>query len=240
MARKKTTVKETEAGAQVEVTTDVVLTEGAEIDAIEAALNGGTDIEVDLDALSDEIGAEDAKNEAYAAQHSKADIVDAEDTIVVESDTVEPKAKRVAKPRAPKLDFVPGVLAMFADDPCILDTEVGELNDTQLTAVLNSVTQKKVREKVTNAFAHVARGAKLTNYTEIAIKIMASAAELGVNVTSKQLVAAYKAKGYKQGTADAQAGQMMPLFEALGIATRPERGVLKPNENSVMLDAMAA
>jgi len=50
-----------------------------------------------------------------------------------------------------------------------------------------------------------------------------------VTITSADIVAAYKASGLKEGTARSQSGQIMVLFDALGIAKR--------NGKSLTLDA---
>lgn len=75
---------------------------------------------------------------------------------------------------------------------------------------------KKVKEKIENAVARIERGKKLSRFTELAVRKLVTAGE----VTSGDLVEAYKADGLAIGTARAQGQQMTALFRALGLADK--------------------
>lgn len=220
-----------------------VLDAGAELAAIEAALNGGLDIEIDdadfaeVDeaALVDAIEAEEAKVAAYDEQTSTVDISDADEAVEA------PKSKRGATVNtADPAAFADAFVAALGKGAAF-DSDEGSLDEDAIRNVAAGVTQKKVREKVMNLLAHVMNGATLSNYTKIALDIVVKAHADGCTpVTLAEIRKAYEDAGYKPGTVNAQAGQMMALFPQLRIADRQDRGVLKPNPNSVLLDALAA
>lgn len=88
---------------------------------------------------------------------------------------------------------------------------------------------KKIGEKATNLFAHVSKGAQLSNYTRIAINFLLQNGEM----TSKQLKDTYLARPYSEGTASSQTTQLMNLLPALGIAKK-EAGKLVVNPTSTL------
>ncbi|QOC57953.1 hypothetical protein phiK7B1_098 [Pseudomonas phage phiK7B1] len=88
---------------------------------------------------------------------------------------------------------------------------------------------KKIGEKATNLFAHVSKGAQLSNYTRIAINFLLTNGEM----TSKQLKDTYLARPYSEGTASSQCTQLMNLLPALGIAKK-EAGKLVVNPTSTL------
>lgn len=88
---------------------------------------------------------------------------------------------------------------------------------------------KKIGEKATNLFAHVSKGAQLSNYTRIAINFLLANGEM----TSKQLKDTYLARPYSEGTASSQTTQLMNLLPALGIAKK-EAGKLVVNPTSTL------
>ncbi|UIS24661.1 hypothetical protein S21ZY_099 [Pseudomonas phage ZY21] len=88
---------------------------------------------------------------------------------------------------------------------------------------------KKIGEKATNLFAHVSKGAQLSNYTRIAINFLLTNGEM----TSKQLKDTYLARPYSEGTASSQTTQLMNLLPALGIAKK-EAGKLVVNPTSTL------
>lgn len=88
---------------------------------------------------------------------------------------------------------------------------------------------KKIGEKATNLFAHVSKGAQLSNYTRIAINFLLQHGEM----TSKQLKDTYLARPYSEGTSSSQTTQLMNLLPALGIAKK-EAGKLVINPTSTL------
>lgn len=92
---------------------------------------------------------------------------------------------------------------------------------------------KKIGEKATNLFAHVSKGAQLSNYTKIAINLLAANGEM----TSKQLKDTYLARPYSEGTASSQTTQLMNLLPALGIAKK-EAGKLVVNPTSTLFPVL--
>ena len=239
---------DTEAQTKADFLEDI--SEDVDIAAVEAALNGEGDValeindsdfaDVDEDALSAAIEADDAKSAAYKDAKSTIDVNDDE---APAKETTATKAKRgaaVGKTRDMG-DFVAAVKTILGDD-AILDSEEGPLDEEQLAQAMHNVTQIKVREKVVNLLQHVTQGASLSVYTKIAAELLVKAQLDGCKPLSlADIKKAYEAKGYKSGTVNAQAGQMMVLFSSLSMAKRGSvRGILEPNPNSVILDALAS
>lgn len=228
------------ARKQATETTD---TTAEDVAAIEAILNGEDIVTDDVDdaALAEALAEDDAvKAEAYEGG-SKARKGRSKPAPKAKASAPEGEAP-VKATRAPKLPFADAVRKMFEDDAAVFDSEDGELTEAQLDALIGTITQKKVQEKVVNLLSHVlGESTKLSNYTQIAVGVLVKAyLDDCANVTVGQIREAYEAAGYKAGTVNAQAGQMMSMFPSLGMATRTERGTLTPNKNSVILDALAS
>lgn len=213
-------------------------TTAADLDAIEAALNGDGDLDIELE-ISDEIDeselaaaveADEAKEAAYEAQSSDE-----------EKTAKKGKTRSVGSTATPD-EFADTLVKLFGTNPAVFDTDEGELDEAGLRKVAASVTQKKVREKVVNFLKSVTMGGEPTNYTKIANKIMVDAYLDNCRpVTLAEIKDAYAAAGYKPGTVNAQAGQMMAMYPALSMAKRTEvRGQITPNANSVLLDIIAS
>lgn len=266
MARKRN--QNTTADNQVEVTTEntdaemaaieAMLAEGGDLSTLEVSLDEAPADDAELLALQEELEQEAARGEAYAAQNSnvstdgsedESDPAEAPETseidITDENDGAKEKKVAGAKkgggrtPR-PKGSLEDVAAQMFAAAPACFDTEEGELSEDQLRQVMRGVTQKKVQEKVLNMLQHVNDGAKLSVYTELAVNLLVKAYLDESTVSLADIKKAYEDKGYKSGTVGAQSGQMMALFPVLSMATKPERGTLKPNPNSVILDMLAS
>jgi len=237
-----------------ENTTD--MDEAAEIAALEAALNGESDeevmindedfAEVDEEALSAALEADEAKENAYGSQKSEIDVA-TEEEIAAGADAA-PKAKKSAgNYRGPASGatrdadlFAKEVSAIFGDDAA-LDSDVGALSADDFTELMKSVTQIKVREKIINLAQHVVNDRKLNGYTQMAVDVLLKAQLDGCKpVTVTDIKAAYQAKGYKPGTVNAQSGQLMALFRVMQMADGGSRSVLEPNPNSVILDILAS
>lgn len=196
------------------------------------------------DDVAEALAGEEAKSEAYADQKSdidiKEDAVEAAPETKAEVKTEAEKEKAPKKPASPKLGFEETIRLMHANDPITLDSEEGPLNDDGIATLIADVYQVKVREKVTNLLNGVLKDAGISKYTVIALEVLKKAYHEDTVVTAADIKKAYEAHGYKSGTVNAQQGQMMVLFSALGMAKRVDRGTLKPNPNSVLLDALCA
>jgi hypothetical protein len=201
---------------QVEVTAPA---QPAEVDelALLAELEGLTG-EVDDEILAD-LEATTARAEAYEAQVSSAAI--ATPAEVAKKDK-KSSAARVSKgARAPKvaLENLPEeVFARF----------VSEKADKTATLALRP-TQIKVAEKFDNLFCSLHAKKVPSRYVVTAFNLLK---KMGT-MTSADLMNAYRAENLNDGTASSQAGQIMVLFNAVGVADR-QRQTLKLREDSVI------
>lgn len=234
------------------ISADAPLDEAAELAAIEAALNGETDAEIEIeDATFEEVNeeelmnaleADEAKERAYETAESEIETA-AEDE-EGEKPVEKKKAARTPGGQAAIRDadaFASAAIAAFGGDSLILDSEEGALTEEQFRERLAEVKQIKVREKVLNLLNAAMNGRTPTKYTQIAGDLLVKASLNGENLTIAEIKKAYEDNGYKPGTVNAQAGQMMALFPALGMAKRGAvRGVLEPNPNSLLLDILAS
>lgn len=178
----------------------------------------------------------EAMDEAYADQ----DVVDA-DITTPEAPAVEASTeKKARKPRSPSVpkdlgSLDPSVFVLSGDD-------TGEdlvANKAHVIGLMPK--QKKIAEKFENLFRSIA-GEKLPSvYVMECFNVLRERGE----VTSSDLVAALKTttsrKGapYNDGTARSQAGQIMALFDVVGIAHRSGQK-LTANPASVVAKKLTA
>ncbi len=229
--------------------------EAAEMAALEAALNGEGDAELEIDDadfadLSDEdldeaLKADEATEKARdaeqpaeesepAAAEQKEEKSEAKEPKVTKGQSSGPNATRDA-------DLFAQAVYDILGDSAALDSEEGDLTEAQLKDAMKEITQIKVREKVLNLCNHIINGRELNRYTQIAVKVLVDAQLDGCKpVTMPDLKKAYEEAGYKPGTVNAQSGQLMALFRSMGMGKPKGRGVLEPNENSVILDILAS
>lgn len=202
---------------------------------------------VDLPTLKEvasEIAAAESREEAYSKMEdtSEAGIPDA----AIEPDpTASEKPKKAppkikarahgdAKPSAALVSRLGSVEAVTAHlkisdgDSAVDSKELVKALNERLSGLDD--LPKKVGEKAVNLIAHLGGGAKLSCYTEIAIKMLIETGEL----TSKALFERYVARPYSEGTSRSQSGQMMQLLPALGLADRTGRGSLTLRKDSVI------
>lgn len=228
----------------------------SDLDDIAAALGApdapeaGADVsDVDMTEIAAALDADVSKEEAYSDQVSAGDSTEppeVEEPIEQESVKKEPVTRGArgnglsSKSRDMEV-FLNTVVQMLGDD-AQLDTEEGVLTEEQVRQKFSGVAQIKVREKVLNLLQHVLSGGPLSTYTKIAAGITVQAQLDGCKpVTLAEIKTAMENANYKAGTVNAQSGQMMALFPVLGIAKRgAARGILEPNPNSVILDALAS
>jgi hypothetical protein len=198
-----------------------------------------------LQAIEAEIEADAAKDAVYAAQESDGDT-----TIVPEeAPATVTKAKREKKAAAPKAPKAPR--PSFDTISAAVTHKIGGIENLVLTASDASLdaagleamradalakfdgSAKKVGEKIVNIFAASVGKAKLSEFTQTALKALA-----GGSTSSKAIYEAMKADGYSDGTARSQSQQMMHLLPLVGIATRTKSD-LTLNAESVLFTALA-
>lgn len=217
--------------------------EAAELAALEAALNGDGDADIEINdadfenvnegelaaALEDE-----GKGSKKASKKEKIEASAEEKPASAPVQKATPNATRDSSVFAKEVANILG-------DEAVLDSEEGALTEEQLMTYMKDVTQVKVREKILNLCHHIMNGRKLTGYTEMAAKVLIAAQLDGCKqVTLADFKKVYEDAGYKPGTVNAQAGQMMVVFTAMGMAKKNGRGILEPNANSVIIDALAS
>lgn len=166
--------------------------------------------ELEEDLLAD-IVSEAARTESYQNQQDEA-------PISTTAASAEPE--QVKKARAPKDPNKPKV----ARTP---RSAIGDLPDTAFeitvgapadkAAVLAATpAQKKVAEKFENLFISLNAAKEPSRYVVTAFKLL----NAQKSVTSMDIVGAYKTEGLGDGTARSQSGQIMALFDVVGIADR--------------------
>lgn len=147
-----------------------------------------------------------------------------------------PVTKRISTIGMTKSVALATALGERLDDLLTVDTKDLALSDEdrfdKRIALLEAIDKMpiKIGEKATNLFAHIAKGAALSNYTRIAINFLVQNDEM----TSKQLKDAFLSRPYSEGTSSSQTTQMMNLLPALGIAIK-SGGRLIPNPTSTLL-----
>lgn len=164
----------------------------------------------DEDAI--EIAA--ATTEAYSEQEtttSGVEAVETTETAAVEKPAKVKKAKAAGAVKAPK------DLASIADD--VFDLGTGA---DKAAVIALRPTQKKIAEKFDNLFQKVSIGAAPSIYVMACLDVLNTHGE----ATATDMIAALKASNsrggtpYSQGTAASQVGQIMSLFNTVGIAQR--------------------
>lgn len=90
------------------------------------------------------------------------------------------------------------------------------LEENKATVIASRPTQVKIAEKFDNLFMALNANRKPSTYVMQAYQALAAKGEM----TSVEIVAAFKAAGLGDGTAQSQAGQIMVLFAVTGIAKR--------------------
>jgi len=199
-----------------------------------------------LSEISTEIEAEEMRAETYKEADAGADVKSAEE-VAAEAPKKARKAREATpagekKPREPRPTFEHRSDALlhriggrenllFVSGDLHLDPGALAQKRDDFLAEVNS-TAKKVQEKVINLFAAANGKAKLSEYSKIAINLLAES-----ETTSKAIYEAMLAAKYSTGTARSQSQQMMNLLPLVGIATR-DKNVLKLNKDSVLFVAL--
>lgn len=177
---------------------------------LDLAVKNEPEIETDEidETLLAELEADIARAEVYQAQEATSD-----PTPVSATAASKPARKKSANavertPRKNLSDLDDDVFQLF-------DGEVVGPTNKQVTIDARP-KQVKVAEKFDNLFLALAAGKEPSSYVVTAFKVLSATGTM----TSADLVAAYKTSGLKDGTARSQTGQIMELFNVVGIARR--------------------
>ena len=201
--------------ADAEVVTDEVFEEQPEV--IEELDLGAELSPGDIMALD----AEMTKEEVYAEQESEIGDVD---TSTKPAKKAKGKAKNATQAAAAPKTSTPRVARdLNAIDAVnfVLEGDVTGLDQAGLDAAKAATlalrpTQKKIAEKFENLFMMLAANRKPSTFVVDAFRLLDSKGA----VSASDVIAAFKAEGYSQGTAASQAGQIMNLFATVRIADR--------------------
>lgn len=179
-----------------------VNTDAVEYATVEALLAGSVEppaVEEDFDDLTMPAAEEIA--EAIIEMAAE------DDDVIIIPTVVAPRIVAERKDR---------VSALFADK--IAAERAKEMLGDSFAPIVEgmSTAPKKVAEKVYNGLCYLAERGKLSKFTSIALEILMEAEVL----TSAELVSAYQANGYSEGTARSQAQQQMTALPILTVASR--------------------
>jgi hypothetical protein len=206
--------------------------DAAEIEEIiEEAPADLAELEIKDDPADEELRALEVdltKAEVYEAATSEVGL---EEPVAVEKKAKAPKEKKAKAPAAPKMER--DLTALPASAFVLTEGADEEADKTGLLAKRPS--QKKIAEKFDATIAALHAGRKASVYVMDCFAVLKDKK----TATSSDLVAALKTKGYSDGTARSQAGQIMVLFNLLGIATRTGQ-TLTLNEDSVFAQKLVA
>lgn len=204
-------------------------------------LLGGLEIDETEDAEIEEIevgAADDDELRALEVDLTKAEVYEAakgEKGIVelkpAEKAVKEKKARapKAAKAAAPKLTRD---LSTLSADAFLLKAG-GDAAADKKALLAKRPSQKKIAEKFDQTIAALAIGRKPSTYVIDCFKVL----DAKKSVTSTDLVAALRAEDYSDGTARSQVGQIMVLFDLLGIAAR-NKGALELVTESAFADRL--
>lgn len=204
------------------VTVDGVDDEEIVEEVAEAAADA-TDEEIEEIIAALEI--EEAKAEAYAEQEPGADMVIEE--AAAESNEGGKPAKKAKAPRAyrktmagyKKSEVIMDRLGANSHEYFALELADAELSQEELKAKQEEMLAridgiaKKIGEKAVNLLSWLAGRAKLSNYTEQALRLLIEKGK----ITSKDLLEHYKARPYSEGTSRSQSQQLMKLLPEMKV-----------------------
>lgn len=205
------------------------------IEEIEAVEEPTTD-DLSDDFLADlEIAA--AKQSAYEQQAS-TEMPDIAETIAtggaIKTKKTRSTSKGVSAPKQPRdLAAVPADFFLLSNDQPPKDAD--EMTAEKTAVMSKRPTQVKIAEKFDNLFLQLSVGKKPSTYVMLAFDLLKAKGEF----TSTDLVNHYKANGLGDGTARSQTGQIMVLFNVVGIADRVGQ-TMKARSNSMIADRISA
>jgi len=139
------------------------------------------------------------------------------------------KEKKAKTPKAPKTAGAPAAVrdlsSLVAIEFLLSESELGD-EANKIEVIAKRPTQKKIAEKFDNLFLSLAAGKRPSVYTMDCFKALDATGEatstslVNVILGSTSGSGASKGSNKNLGTARSQAGQMMNLFAAVGIANR--------------------
>jgi len=213
---------------------DPTIVEASAVEEIETPVEEITELDPEQER---QLEAAIARSEVYEEQPAGEPIVAADEA---------PAPTKAAKtPRTPKVPGTPRAardINALPNEAFILTDEAPADLDANKAAVLTlRPTQVKIAEKFDNILMALAAGKRPSVYVMDCFKTLKAAG----TVKSTDLMAAITASttkggsGKALGTARSQAGQIMHLFDVLGIADR-SGNTLTIRPNSVLADKLAA
>ncbi len=209
---------------------DSLFAESEEIVVDEAIVDDDAIDDDAIEAAATAIEMEEAREEIHAEQEAESEV----DLETPTPDPVKKKAVRVSTTGMRPSKILATKLGGKLEELMAFDISDGELAPDAFERIIEErlaaidKLPKKVGEKAVNVLCHLAGQVALSNYTAIALKCF----EHG-ETTVGDIRAAYKARPYSDGTANAQSSQMMALLPALGIAKRTGK-TLQINETSTL------
>lgn len=212
----------------------------ADLETVENALNdldlGEDTVEEleDLVAADAELDDEDvraleassAREEAYREQDGGVDVDASKVAAKKEAKATKKPKAATGTPRAPRIDLasIPGETFVLAGD--VSKMKPDEIEACKKATIAARPAQKKIGEKFDNLFQALHGGKLPSTYVVQAFKNL----DENKSITSSDIAAMFKGT-YSAGTAMSQTGQIMNLFEAVGIAKR-EKSALTLNADS--------
>ena len=212
-----------------EVVEEIIEASSAEIVAADGVL--ADDLLKDLD-----LGIE--RQEAYAEQEAaEADPVGNKEKAATAAATKKPDRKPKDKTAGAATARTPRDISTVAPEFfALVEPDAGADLEAIKTATMALVpTQVKIAEKFENLFAALSVGKPASTYVMIAFGLL----DDKKTATSADIIAAYKASGLKEGTARSQSGQIMNLFQTVGIADRASQ-VLTLRADSKLAESLRA
>lgn len=177
--------------------------------------------EIAEDVLAD-IESAAARQEAYNKQADTAPIAPAA--------PAAPAAKKARTPRAPKAPAAPKTprVAIGSLPDETFEIVIGAPAD-KAAVLAKTPAQVKVAEKFENLFLALHAGKEPSRYVVSAFKLLKSRQ----TVNSAEIINAYKVDGLADGTARSQTGQIMALFDTVGIALRASQALTLRSDSAV-------
>lgn len=222
-----------------------------DLDELEALLGSDVDepaapvTEATVEEIAKELALEDAREELYSESEVEpegaTDLVKPEEVAAVEkAPKMKARAHGSSKPsdalvaRLGSVKAVESHLRISTEDDTLSADELNRVMKERMSEI--DALPKKVGEKAVNLIAHLAGGASLSCYTQIALDMLLANGRL----TSKELVERYMARPYSEGTSRSQCGQIMQLLPAMGIAERINTGTLELVKDSPVAAALSS
>lgn len=211
------------AGAE-DITAEIIeetVEEDAIVDLTLAEVEAAASGVIDEETLAD-LDMKLEVQEGYQEQAAAGSIENLEDAIKAGEKPAKaprqaraPREKKEGTTRVPRdINTVAPEFFVLSGDPATMDPAALEAAKVDTLALKPG--QVKIAEKFENLFTAISVGKQPSRFTKIAFDFLNGKGSM----TSTDLVGAYKTAGLGEGTARSQAGQMMNLFAAIGIADR--------------------